>query len=154
MVAPVYRWIEPLLAPAWDWTLDPMPPSIQASNLVTVPLSLVLPLSLVMSLVTPLLSVRVRAWSSTGHADLTWTSVSGGQLRVTASGLRPYTLSCIRLSEAWVLQQELPCEGLILMRPPCILPNTCLITNCNGDYWPKYSTSCSCLTILNNSGLP
>ena len=40
VVAPVYRGIEPLLAPAWDWTLDPMPPSTQAGNLTAVPLSL------------------------------------------------------------------------------------------------------------------
>ena len=40
MVAPIYRGIEPLLALAWDWTLDSMPPSTQADNLATVPLSL------------------------------------------------------------------------------------------------------------------
>ena len=42
VVAPVYRGIESLLAPAWDWTLNPMPPITQAGNLATVPLSLVL----------------------------------------------------------------------------------------------------------------
>ena len=42
MVAPVHREIEPLLTPAWDWTLDPMPLSTQAWNLATGPLSLVL----------------------------------------------------------------------------------------------------------------
>ena len=40
VVAPVYRGIESLLAPAWDWTLDPVPPITQAGNLATVPLSL------------------------------------------------------------------------------------------------------------------
>ena len=30
VVAPVYRGIEPLLASAWDWTLDPMPSCTQA----------------------------------------------------------------------------------------------------------------------------
>ena len=47
MVAPVYRGIKPLLAPAWDWTLDPLPPSTQAGILAAVPLSLsLLPLNL------------------------------------------------------------------------------------------------------------
>ena len=41
MIATVYRVIEPLFVPAWLWTLDPMPPGIQAGNLAAAPLSLV-----------------------------------------------------------------------------------------------------------------
>ena len=41
VVTPVYRGFEPLLAPAWDWTTDPIPPSTLAGNLATVPQSLV-----------------------------------------------------------------------------------------------------------------
>ena len=63
-VAPVYRRIEPLLAPAWDWTLDPRPPSTQAGNLATVPLSLVYKRE------TCLLIIFWRCFAATEHQGL------------------------------------------------------------------------------------
>ena len=48
VVVPVYRGIEPQLAPAWESTLDTMPPSTQAGNVATVTWKLYLNLYLSM----------------------------------------------------------------------------------------------------------